>query len=400
MSQTNTSKKSRSKIRSLMGNVVGAGAAVAVVVIALSSSVEAYFRELFVFEDKIIYNIEVVEIYDPEEGEPQNLPIRLVIQDQFGTEFITLLYGQTTGEVSNLKPNNLYEFKIQLKKDVGWITLTSESVSTYPDLAGAVYEVQTNNDYLSNITDLVFSVYVQQGIEKLSEIYLEIIVNGVVYKEELTTGDQKVTIPNFVLTNRSADVTLFAQIENGELVVLHEKEFSFRPYFDSSFSFNYTSIETLEFNATINTRNTRYFLNIFKDGKFVEVKSIETGSLNIQVTPYSNYTFTVVARLSNNVYELLSYQLETQAPPFAITQVYTSDDFKRIQLNLYSLNTEIYHTPYVIIDGILTEFTLVQNLNDTYIYELEIPQSMVSFNIYLKIVDQPNIEYIIDRVGD
>lgn len=383
-----------------MGNVVGAGAAVAVVVVALSSTVEAYFRDLFVFEDKIIYNIEVVEIYDPEEGEPQNLPIRLVIQDQFGTEFIELAYGQTNGEVIDLKPNNLYEFKIQLKKDVGWITLASESVSTYPDLAGAVYEVQTNNDYLSNVTDLVFGVFVQEGIEKLSEIYIEIIVNGVIYKETLTTGDQKVMIPDFILTNRNADVTLYARTEDGELVILHEKEFSFRPYFNSAFSFNYTSLETLEFNADINTKNARYFLNIYKDGEFVEVRSVESGTMNIQVTPYSNYTFTVIARLSNNVYELLTYDLETQAPPFAITQVYTSDDFKRIQLNVYSLNTEIYEKPYVFIDGVLTELILVENLGDTYIFELEIPQSMVSFNIYLQIVGQPTIEYVLDRVGE
>lgn len=400
MENKNVAKQKKSKVRSLMGNVVGAGAAVVVVAVALSSTVEAYFRELFVFEDKIIYNIEVVEIYDPEEGEPQNLPIRLVVQDQFGTTFIELTYGQTYGEVPNLKPNNLYNFKIQLQKDVGWITLASESVSTYPDLAGAVYSVDTNMNYLSNKTDLVFNVFVQQGIEELEEVYLEIIVNGVVYKEVLGTGDQQVTIEDFTLNNRSVDVKLYAQIEGADLRLLHEKEFVLRLFVNSQFSFNYTSTETLELISTINTRNFRYFLNIYNEGKFVEVREIKDPTMLIQVKAYSEYTFNIVGRLLNQNYDLLTYNLTTQAPPFAVSLLYEYPTNNLVQLQVYALDSEVFGLPYVFVDGVKVYFTLETQQSDVSIFTLELNKSMVSFNIYLDLIGQPNIEYIIDRIGE
>ena len=400
MENKNVAKQKKSKVRSLMGNVVGAGAAVVVVAVALSSTVEAYFRELFVFEDKIIYNIEVVEIYDPEEGEPQNLPIRLVVQDQFGTTFIPLTYGQTYGEVPNLKPNNLYNFKIQLQKDVGWITLASESVSTYPDLAGAVYSVDTNMNYLSNKTDLVFNVFVQQGIEQLEEIYLEIIVSGVVYKESLGTGDQQVTIEDFTLSNRSVDVKLYAQIEGADLRLLHEKEFVLRPFINSQFSFNYTSTETLELISTINTRNYRYFLTIYNEGKFVEVREIKDPTMLIQVKAYSEYSFNIVGRLLNQNYDLLTYNLKTQAPPFGLSLLYEYPTNNLVQLQVYALDSEIFGLPYVFIDGVKVYFTLESQQLDASIFTLELQKNMVSFNIYLDLIGQPNIEYIIDSIGE
>lgn len=400
MAKVQTQKQDKSKIRSLMGNVVGAGAAVAVAVIALSSTVEAYFHELFVFEDKIFYNIEVVEIYDPEEGEPQNLPVRLVIQDQFGVEFIELPYGQTYGEVSNLKPNNLYDFKIQLKKDAGWITLNTAAVSTYPDLSGAVYEVTTNMDFLSNTTDLIFGVYTQQGIEEIKEMYIEIIVDGVIYKEEVTTGDQKVTIENYKITNRAVTVKLFAQKEGGALVTLHEKEFRFRPFIDASFSFNYTSIETLELKSDLRDDKYKYLVSIFKDNEFIETKEITSSSMMIQVIPYSNYDFIIRAEQRRVIYDLISYQLETKAPPFSITQIYTYTDNSELMVSVFALDPLVYGNPYIFIDGVKTPLTLQHQNNESFIFTLTIPKDLTAFILYLEILNQPNIEYTLDRIGD
>lgn len=400
MAKVQTQKQDKSKIRSLMGNVVGAGAAVAVAVIALSSTVEAYFHELFVFEDKIFYNIEVVEIYDPEEGEPQNLPVRLVIQDQFGVEFIELPYGQTYGEVSNLKPNNLYDFKIQLKKDAGWITLNTAAVSTYPDLSGAVYEVTTNMDFLSNRTDLIFGVYTQQGIEEIKEMYIEIIVDGVIYKEEVTTGDQKVTIENYKITNRAVTVKLFALKESGALVTLHEKEFRFRPFIDASFSFNYTSIETLELKSDLRDDKYKYLVSIFKDNVFIETKEITSSSMMIQVIPYSNYNFIIRAEQRRVIYDLISYQLETKAPPFSITQIYKYTDNSELMVSVFALDPLVYGNPYIFIDGVKTPLTLQHQNNESFIFTLTIPKDLTAFILYLEILNQPNIEYTLDRIGD
>lgn len=400
MAKVQTHKQDKSKIRSLMGNVVGAGAAVAVAVIALSSSVEAYFHELFVFEDKIFYNIEVVEIYDPEEGEPQHLPVRLVIQDQFGVEFIELPYGQTYGEVSNLKPNNLYDFKIQLRKDAGWITLNTAAVSTYPDLSGAVYEVTTNMDFLSNTTDLIFGVYTQKGIEEIKEMYIEIIVDGVIYKEEVTTGDQKVTIENYKITNRAVTVKLFALKEGGALVTLHEKEFRFRPFIDASFSFNYTSIETLELKSDLRDDNYKYLVSIFKDSVFIETKEITSSSMMIQVIPYSNYDFIIRAEQRRVIYDLISYQLETKAPPFSITQIYRYTDNSELMVSVFALDPLVYGNPYILIDGVKTPLVLKHQNNESFIFTLTVPKDLTAFIIYLEILNQPNIEYTLDRIGD
>jgi hypothetical protein len=400
VAKVQTQKQDKSRIRSLMSNVVGAGAAVAVAVIALSSSVEAYFHELFVFEDKIFYNIEVVEIYDPEEGEPQNLPVRLVIQDQFGVEFIELPYGQTYGEVKNLKPNNLYDFKIQLRKDAGWITLTTAAVSTYPDLSGAVYEVSTNMDFLSNTTDLIFGVYTQQGIENISEMYIEIIVDGVIYKKDVTLGDQKVTIENYRITNRAVNVKLFAQKEGGALVTLHEKEFRFRPFINASFSFNYTSIETLELKSELRDDNFKYFVSIFKDDVFVRTLEITSSSMMIQVIPYSNYNFTIRAEQRRVIYDLISFNLETKAPPFSITQIYNYTNDSELMVQVFALDSEVYGAPYIFIDGVKTSLELKHQNNDSFIFTLQIPKDLKSFIIYLEILNQPNIEYTLDRIGD
>lgn len=400
MAKIQTQKKDKSKIRSLMGNVVGAGAAVAVAVFALSSTVEAYFHELFVFEDKIFYNIEVVEVYNPEEGVPQHLPVRLVIQDQFGVEFIDLPYGQTYGEVSNLKPNNLYDFKIQLRKDAGWITISTAAVSTYPDLSGAVYEVSTNMDFLSNKTDLIFGVYTQQGIETISEMYIEIIVDGVIYKEEVTNGDQKVTIENYQISNRAVNVKLFAQKEIGELVLLHEKEFRFRPFINASFSFNYTSIETLELKSELRDNNFKYLISIFKDNVFIETLEITSSSMMIQVVPYSNYNFLIKAEQRRVVYDLISYELETKAPPFAITQIYNYTEDSELMIQVFALDSEIYGTPYMYIDGVKTSLILQHQMSDSYLYTLIIPKDLKAFIIYLEVLNQPNIEYTLDRIGD
>lgn len=392
----------QSKARSIMSNVVGAGAAVAVAVVALSSTVEAYFRELFVFEDTIFYTVEVVEIYDQEEGEPQNLPVRLVIEDQFDTVYIDLDYGQTSGEINNLSKNNVYQFKIQLQKDVGWITLESTSVNTYDKLNGAVYELTMDEDYRSSTSDLNFGVYVQQGIEILSNLYLEVEYLGSIQTFPLEFGNQNVVIPDFKYTELILETRIFAQVEDGDLLELHNKVFDMRPYFLADINFDYIDTTTMN----IHISNTElpfvvgYLYRVTKGDRVIDSGFLQDETTSITVEPYQSYTFEVFGTVNRDTYPLISYSMTTDAPPFAVTQLLRGVDENRLTVNVFEYNSETYDRVYVNIDGVKNYLTTIDTNETMLAAEGWIPLTDGPLNIYLEIKDQPDVEYILDTIEE
>lgn len=391
----------QSKIRSIMTNVVGAGAAVAVAVVAFSSSVEAYFKELFIFEDTIFYTVEVIESYDEENGEPENLPIRLVVEDQFDTVYIDLSYGESNGEINGLTANNVYTFKIQIRKDIGWITLESEDVSTYEDLSGAVYELEMDENYTEAVSDLTFGVYVQEGIEVLSDLYLDIEYNGVLLTFPLEYGDQKVTLESFNYTTLTITASIYAQIEDGELVELHSKDFQLRPYFDSSIAFDYKndmmhiSIEEKE-----TPFNSIYRVIVYKEGKRIDSELLNEPLTSVSVEPYQTYRFEVYGVYGPLSYLLVEYEMETQTPPFAIIQVLEGVSGYRLTVNVFEYDFETYNGLYVIIDEQRYDIDLYEFLDSMYVFQDWVPIFEGSLTIYLEINDQPDVEYILETIGE
>ena len=392
----------QSKIRSIMSNVVGAGAAVAVAVVALSSSVEAYFKELFVFEDTIFYTVEVIETYDEEQGEPENLPIRLVIEDQFDTVYIDLSYGETTGEVNNLTVNNIYKFKIQIQKDIGWITLESTQVSTYEKLDGAVYNLTMDENYKSSTSDLTFGVFVQEGIEVLSELYLEIEYEGQLQSFPLEYGNQTITIPEFNMTSLSLVTTIYAQVENGELLELHNKVFELRPYFEASIGFDY--IDTSTMNITLEQSNqpfnTTYIIAVYRSDRLIGTVVLEDSVTSITVEPYQSYSFEVYGSYDSTRYELFQYDMQTDAPPFGIIQLLKGVGENRLTVNVFEYDSTVYGRVYVMIDGETYFLDDVAIQDSMFVAQGWIPLFEGTLNIYLEIKGQPDVEYILETIGE
>ena len=391
----------QSKIRSIMSNVVGAGAAVAVAVVALSSSVDAYFRELFVFEDTIFYTVEVIETYDEENGDPENLPIRLVIEDQFDTVYYDLSYGETSGEINNLTVNNIYKFKIQIQKDIGWITLESTQVSTYEKLDGAVYDLTMDENYKSSTSDLTFGVFVQEGIEVLSDLYLEIVYEGQLQTFPLTYGNQTVIVPDFSYTSLMLETSIYAQVEDGELLELHNKTFELRPYFEASVGFDY--IDTTTMNVTMvfdeSSINSTYVLLVYKNDRIIDTVILEESLTSISVEPYQSYTFEIYGRYNKERYLLVQYEMQTDTPPFSIIQVLQGVGQNRLTVNVFEYDSSIYGRVYVIIEGETYYLDDIAAQDNMFVAQGWIPLYEGNLNIYLEIIGQPDVEYILETIG-
>ena len=391
----------QSKIRSIMSNVVGAGAAVAVAVVALSSSVDAYFRELFVFEDTIFYTVEVIETYDEENGEPENLPIRLVIEDQFDTVYYDLSYGETSGEINNLTVNNIYKFKIQIQKDIGWITLESTQVSTYEKLDGAVYDLNMDENYKSSTSDLTLGVFVQEGIEVLSDLYLEIDYEGQLQTFPLTYGNQTVIVPDFSYTSLMLETSIYAQVEDGELLELHNKTFELRPYFEASVGFDY--IDTTTMNVTMvfdeSSINSTYVLLVYKNDRIIDTVILEESLTSISVEPYQSYTFEIYGRYNKERYLLVQYEMQTDTPPFSIIQELQGVGQNRLTVNVYEYDSSIYGRVYVIIYGETYYLDDIAAQDNMFVAQGWIPLYEGNLNIYLEIIGQPDVEYILETIG-
>jgi len=398
--QANTEKQT--KARSLMSNVVGAGAAVAVAVVVLSSTVEAYFRELFVFEDTIFYTVEVVEIYDPEQGEPQNLPVRLVIEDQYDTVYIDLDYGQTSGEINNLTKNNVYRFKIQLQKDVGWITLESTSVNTYEELNGAVYELSMDDNFRVAESDLTLGVFVQKGIETISELYLEVEYLSIVQTFPLVFGDQEIIIPDFSYSDLIIETRVFAQVEDGDLIELHNKIFELRPYFPAEIRFDYIDTTTMNININENDLpfNVGYLYRVLKGDRIVDSGFLLDATTSLTLEPYQSYTFEVIGLYNRESVPLISYSMRTDAPPFAVTQILKGVGENRLTVNVFEYNAETYDRVYVMLDGEKIYLNTLQTNETMLAAEGWIPTFEGSLNIYLEIKDQPDVEYLLDTIEE
>ena len=211
------------KVKRLMGNVVGAGASVAVVaaVASFTISVEASFLNVTVFQNRAFYQLEVREIVEiegsgeiPEDTpDPINTPVRLRVQNQWDDFFLPLIYGYNEGFIEPLRPNQQYTLTIELEQAISWSTLDSISFNTQPTNVAVISDVIETTSPLNPLSQLSVSVLTQNGGTPPDAWTLVLTYGDTFIEQPLNVGENLINFENLSHVNAPIELEVFAVLQ-------------------------------------------------------------------------------------------------------------------------------------------------------------------------------------------
>jgi hypothetical protein len=406
----NKQEQKGAKVKKVLSNFIGVSVGAVVVVTTFISNVTAEFLQIDVFQDSIIYTVEVIEEVegDVQEGdEVISFPLRLLVSSQFGDEILPLEYGITTGSLNNLKQNSNYTLKVQIEKDVGWVTVTSETVSLETNLAASVYDFTNTSNMLSNTFDAVFNIFYQKAGAVTDDDWAIVTYGDIEERVQLIEGEQTITLEQLPHINEDILIEIYTSIDGIEELVSSKKyQPSDRLYASfellSEDPLNIRLNHDLDFNSF---DNIIYKALVYSNGELIDEQVMTDDDTIITFGDYNQtYQVDVIVTYIRNDEQLLqilkSYEVTTEPLPYHVLTYKTTDEKTEFVLTVLDDNNA-YNNPKVIIDNTVYSLDYLDKIDGFKTYTLTL--DITSFNSITCTIETNNeLPYtlILERISD
>ncbi|MBN2300301.1 MAG: hypothetical protein JXC31_03835, partial [Acholeplasmataceae bacterium] len=276
-------KKSRLEIlKSWMTSFVITTAAVVVTVVAIPSSPKASINQLQIFQDQIVYQVEITD----SDNAIQSNSLEIILENQFEHYAIDLDLGVNIGSFTELTEDTTYQLYVMGDKGFGNEKLASKTITTKPSSGGAIlsYELLESSVHYNPIYDLGIIVRDQLNLYNLVTLYYGVIGYDETepfeyYSFDIADGESTITLDQIYQSNAQVHVYLEATLENNEIIILDEL------YFYTPINFElYYSVEQVTESAIkvsfypefYQLSDLEYEFKLKKDGLVVSTKTFDS----------------------------------------------------------------------------------------------------------------------------
>ncbi len=339
------------KVKRLMGNVVGAGASVAVVaaVASFTISVEASFLNVTVFQNRAFYQLEVREIVEiegsgeiPEDTpDPINTPIRLRVQNQWDDFFLPLIYGYNEGFIEPLRPNQQYTLTIELEQAISWSTLDSISFNTQPTNAAVISDVIETTSPLNPLSQLSVSVLTQNGGTPPDAWTLVLTYGDTFIEQPLNVGENLISFENLSHVNAPIELEVFAVLPE-ESKSMTRRVYEATEYVEGDIQIRFPTLTTLQVDTTKATTlpNASYDVRLTTEGQVSRTFEATNDSMNLDdLVQGETYFFEWMMTYQTNVNTFKEVVLFAQniipiLTPIYVVSIYPQDVGQRLDVTI------------------------------------------------------------------
>lgn len=406
----NKQEQKGAKVKKVLSNFIGVSVGAVVVVTTFISNVTAEFLQVDVFQDSIIYTVEVIEEVegDVQEGdEVISFPLRLLVTSQFGDEVIPLEYGVTTGSLNNLKQNSNYTLKVQIEKDVGWVTVTSETVSLETNLAASVYDFTNTSNMLTNTFDAVFNIFYQRAGAITDDDWAIVSYGDIEERVELVEGEQVISLEDLPHINEDIVIEIYTSID-GVVELVNSKRYQPSDRLYASFELvsedplNYTIEHDLDFDSF---EDLIYQTLIYNNGELISEITMMGDHTPITFEDYDqSYRVDVIVSYTkdeNHVTQILqSYDITTEALPYHVLTYKILDEETEFTLTVLDEENRYTH-PTLIIDHVIYSLEYLDTIDGFKVYTINIGITEIN-NLISTIETNSEQPYtlILERISD
>ncbi len=341
----------KDKLKRLMNNFVGATASVAVVatVASFSISVEAYFLDVTVFQNRAFYQLEVNEIVEivgsgdvPEDTpEPINTPVRLRVQNQWDDFFLPLIYGYNEGFIEPLRPNQQYTLTIELQQTVGWSTLDSYLFDTEPTNAAVISEVIETTSPLNPLSQLSVSVLTQNGGTPPDAWTLVLNYGDTLIEQPLNVGENVINFENLSHVNAPIELEVFAVLPE-ETKSMTRRVYEATEFVDGEIEIRFPTLTKLQVETTKATTlpNASYDVRLTTEGQVSRTFEASNDSINLDdLVQGETYFFEWILTYQTNVNSFKEVVLFAQniipiLTPIYVVSIYPQEIGQRLEVTI------------------------------------------------------------------
>jgi len=277
------SSKERRKRYEIMKKILSSfvGAAVGVVVIAMIwvSNIHAIFHEVIAFSDSIYYNVEVT--YDEDETDSDDMQfysLRLAVVSSFSEDYYEITYGENSGYVEDLLDGQSYILRVEVEKDIGWVSIEEKQVFTYKTLSAIVTDFYESTSLTNPYSYISFNVYLQEGYEEISSKFVRVTYGSELYFYDLSFGKNEIILDQIVHMNDELIIDVIVYIDEEE-EILYETSYETTDYLDSIWYFYSWDLTSFEFYGELDYysfENITYYLEIIDQNGTIETMNIDS----------------------------------------------------------------------------------------------------------------------------
>lgn len=403
ITKKNIKKQKKSKLKELFSRLTVGGASVATVIVVTATSffVDEFYIETF--SDTIYYEtyIEPTEISYPEDVDPNDPEIEIVLDDvelrlrvssQFGELYYPMVLYENKGKITDLTPNTNYELTVQHYNGFQWIALKSQNARTDIENKASIVDVIEIGALTEDKRKLEVLIYTEFEPEKVKNVHLSVQENDAL-AFPLSQGENKIVIEDIKYIETIDFEIIYDILEDDVWIetVMDQKTYEMLPYFDFSYE---ATISSLDIHMTTNIfskKTYEYFVYIDRTASSERIEDID----NLEFINYIDLELIrVYAKDIENdvVYDVTSIDLSRYRRfPFILTELdqhYTLtlvDELERID--------KVY---YYDDQNIQQEWNYSETQDNIYIYELS---NISIIKIEIKLINDPYVTYIIEIEG-
>jgi len=290
-------KKSRLEIlKSWMTSFVITASAVIVAVVVIPASPKAEIKNIQVFQDQIVYQVEITD----DDNAIRTGTLEVILENQFERYTIPLDLGVNVGHFSELNGETTYQMYVMGDKGFGNEKLASKTITTEPNSGGAILAYQLLDSSDTYNPQYEISLLVSDNLDEYSSVMLYYGVIGYdetepfeYYSFVISDGESSIVLDEIYQTNAQIYTYLEATLANNNTIILDELTF----YTPLNFEIYYYIEQVSDTTITLSMYPESYLFDeltyefkLIKDGLTVDTQRVsinddaeETMHMNLEI---------------------------------------------------------------------------------------------------------------------
>lgn len=370
-------KRSRLEIvKSWMTSFVITSSAIIIAVVTIPSSPKAEFNQVQVFNNQIVYQVEVTDADNAIDLET----LEIVLENQFEHYAYPLELGINVGEFSNLNDGTTYQLSVMGSKGFGQERLASKQVVTEPNSGGAIISYQALETQDPFVHEYELETIINDELDEYTSVELFYGVIGIdetepfeYYSTSVTDGISTHILDNIFTMNGRVYVYLEATLNSNETVVLDELYINIPISFEAYYYIQQITDTTIVLSMYPDfslLEDITYEFILTKDGYPVATKTANKDSID-EESMHHGIEITFDRLWKNTLYQV---ELKvTYTNPYTLateTKTYDSQEIRTLSAYSYEIDVVDYDFYYEVTISV-TDPNHNFQIPYYYIYEIQ-----------------------------
>lgn len=404
LAKKNINKQKKSKIKELFSRLTVGGASVATVVVVTATSFFVDDFNIETFSDTIYYEtyIEPTEITYPENVDPNDPDVEIVIEDvelrlrlssQFGEVYFPMVLYENKGKITDLNPNTNYELTVQHYNGFQWVALKSQNVRTDIENKASIVNIKESGLLTDDIRSLEVLIYTEFEPEKVRNVRL-VVETSETKTYPLIQGENTILLEDINHIEIVKFDIIYDILEDEVWIetFMDRQAYKMQPYFEFNYKATINSLDVQMLTSINSIDEYQYFL-------YIDRTSTSERIDNIEVFNFINYVDLEKIRIfakhleQEEIYQITTIDL-TKYRKFPI--VFTELD-NQYTLTIIDELERIESLYYYDEQGIKTRWVHSDVQDNVYLYELF---NKVITTIEITLKNDPNAIYTIEIKGE